>query len=282
MFAALPFLVASPTTGLISLWTAFSLGVLHGFEPGHGKGIVSAYVVGKKPSVLELLGLCGILTLSHSVGAFSLVLLGLSFGGSLHQLNPAFIKGVHLLAASFVVILGSYLLWQQRDLLQALTTKPASVGDTPAEKHHHHHTQPTGETAACCLPTPEMLPTKNRSTIYKEIWLLGLSSGLKPCPMSLILVASSLQIGQWYGWTQGVFTILSFSLGMGLFLCCVGLTVLFVTRKIEGKETPFNQHPWFTLIKQYLPLISATIILLSGLFFLYLAIITPAEATLNH
>ena len=109
MFPLLPFLIASPTTGIISLWSAFSLGVLHGFEPGHGKGIVSAYVAGKKPNVLELLGLCGILTLSHSIGAFSLVLLGLAFGGSLNQLDPAFIQSVHILAGSFVVVLGIHL-----------------------------------------------------------------------------------------------------------------------------------------------------------------------------
>jgi nickel/cobalt transporter (NicO) family protein len=280
MFSMLPFLIASPTTGLISLWSAFSLGVLHGFEPGHGKGIVSAYVAGKKPNVFEILGLCGILTLSHSVGAFSLVLLGLAFGGSLNQLNPAFIQSIHILAASFVVILGIHLLWQQRTLIKA-SFSSASTSENTVE-HTHTHDAGDDEDASCCMPTPEMTSTRDRASIYKEIWLLGLSSGIKPCPMSLILVASSLQIGQWYGWTQGVFTILCFSLGMGVFLGSVGLTVLFVTRKIEGKANPVKQHPWYALIKQYLPLISATIILLSGLFFLWMAISNPAEATLKH
>ncbi len=283
MFTALPFLIASPTTGLISLWSAFSLGVLHGFEPGHGKGIVSAYVAGKKPNVLELLGLCGILTLSHSIGAFSLVLLGLAFGGSLNQLDSAFIQSVHILAASFVVVLGIHLLWQQKMLIKVLLFPSATTEKETEEVEQesialeadHQHTKDD----SCCMPTPAMPSTRDRSSIYKELWLLGLSSGIKPCPMSLILVASSLQIGQWYGWTQGIFTILSFSLGMGVFLCSVGLTVLFVTRKIEGKAKPVKQHPWYALIKQYLPLISASIILLSGLFFLWMAIMNPVEAT---
>ena len=276
MFSMLPFLIASPTTGLISLWSAFSLGVLHGFEPGHGKGIVSAYVAGKKPNVLELLGLCGILTLSHSIGAFSLVLLGLAFGGSLNQLDPAFIQSVHILAGSFVVVLGIHLLWQQKSLIKA-SFSLASKNSSEVEYTHTH----SSEDEACCLPTPAMPSTRDRASIYKEIWLLGLSSGIKPCPMSLILVASSLQIGQWYGWTQGIFTILSFSLGMGVFLCSVGLTVLFVTRKIESKANPVKQHPWYAFIKQYLPLISAVVILLSGLFFVWLAITNPAETTLK-
>jgi nickel/cobalt exporter len=279
MFPVLPFLIASPTTGVISLWSAFSLGVLHGFEPGHGKGIVSAYVAGKKPNVLELLGLCGILTLSHSVGAFSLVLLGLVFGGSLNQLNPAFIQSVHILAASFVVMLGIHLLWQQRTLIRTVIANrsPAETTKDPT----HTHDEVDDSTDSCCMPTPEMPATRDRASIYKEIWLLGLSSGIKPCPMSLILVASSLQIGQWYGWMQGVFTILCFSLGMGVFLCSVGLTVLFVARKIDRKAQPVKQHPWYALIKQYLPLVSAGVILLSGLFFLWLAITSPAETTLK-
>jgi nickel/cobalt exporter len=281
MFSMLPFLIASPTTGIISLWSAFSLGVLHGFEPGHGKGIVSAYVAGKKPNVLELLGLCGILTLSHSIGAFSLVLLGLAFGGSLNQLDPAFIQSVHILAASFVVVLGIHLLWQQKSLIKALisptstTEKETDAESITLEADHQHADN------ACCMPTPAMPSTRDRASIYKEIWLLGLSSGIKPCPMSLILVASSLQIGQWYGWTQGIFTILSFSSGMGIFLCSVGLTVLFVTRKIEGKAQTVKQHPWYALIKQYLPLVSALVILLSGLFFVWLAMSTPPETTLK-
>ena len=276
---AVPLLLALPTVATaFSVWTTFSLGILHGLEPGHGKAIVSAYVVGKRPNVLQILGLCGVLTVAPSVGALGLVLLGLAFGGTLAQLNPWFVKAVHILAAAFVLILGLMLLWQQRLVLRQLVGGSA-VAQQVAEKnvvdHHYYHTD---EEQSCCVESASSVldnPSASSTAVYRELWLLGVASGLKPCPLSLFIVTSSLQVGQVAGWVQGILTLFCFSLGMGVVLGTIGLVVRFVTVRLAGRHSVLLQQPWWVTVQRYLPLASATLIFISGCLFLYWATIHP-------
>ena len=59
---------------LAALALALFLGAAHGLEPGHGKTIVAAYLVGARGTVSNALFLGGIVTLTHT---FSVILLGL-------------------------------------------------------------------------------------------------------------------------------------------------------------------------------------------------------------
>lgn len=278
---AVPLLLALPTVATaFSVWTTFSLGILHGLEPGHGKAIVSAYVVGKRPNVLQILGLCGVLTIAHSVGALGLVLLGLAFGGTLAQLNPWFVKAVHIVAAAFVLILGVMLLWQQRLVLRQLLGGSAVVqqGELVAGKSVVAIHQHADEEQSCCVePTNSVLdnPSASSTAVYRELWLLGVASGLKPCPLSLFIVTSSLQVGQVAGWVQGILTLFCFSLGMGAVLGTIGLVVRFVTIRLAGNHSGLLQQPWWVTVQRYLPLASATLIFVSGCLFLYWAAIHP-------
>jgi nickel/cobalt exporter len=277
----LPLLLAFPVTTTFSVWTTFSLGVLHGLEPGHGKAIVSAYVVGKRPNVLQIMGLCGVLTIAHSVGALGLVLLGLAFGGTLAQLNPVFMKAVHILAASFVLILGIMLLWQQRAVFQSFSGGSVEREDTAVHRHHHH---PADEGVLCCTTEPPSVlvnSTQSSVAIYREIWLLGLASGLKPCPLSLFIVTSSLQVGQVAGWLQGLLALFCFSLGMGVVLGAIGFGVRFVTLGLAGQHSAVLQQAWWMSLQRYLPLISAGLIFISGGVFLYWAITNPLSVMVD-
>lgn len=289
-FVAMPFLLALPTVATaFSVWTTFSLGILHGLEPGHGKAIVSAYVAGKRPNVLQILGLCGVLTVAHSVGALGLVLLGLAFGGTLAQLNPWFVKAVHILAAAFVLILGLMLLWQQRQLLRQLVggSVVEQAGEQLAEKnviHHDHYHQYADEEQSCCVESSSGVftnPSASSTAVYRELWLLGVASGLKPCPLSLFIVTSSLQVGQVAGWVQGILTLFCFSLGMGVVLGTIGLVVRFVTVRLAGRHSVLLQQPWWVMVQRYLPLASATLIFVSGCLFLYWAVVHPLSVVIE-
>ena len=58
--------------GLICLAVAFGLGALHAFEPGHGKTMVAAYLVGSRgtPKHAVVLGL--MTTFTHTISVFLL------------------------------------------------------------------------------------------------------------------------------------------------------------------------------------------------------------------
>ena len=67
------------TTRSMSLWflitaafIALGLGALHALEPGHGKTIVAAYLVGSRGTAWHAVLLGLIVTASHTVGVFAL------------------------------------------------------------------------------------------------------------------------------------------------------------------------------------------------------------------
>lgn len=53
--------------------SAFALGALHALEPGHGKTVVAAYLIGSKGRVRDAIALGGVVTFTHT---FSIIVLG--------------------------------------------------------------------------------------------------------------------------------------------------------------------------------------------------------------
>src|SRR5207247_2980681 len=62
---------------LLSLLIAFGLGAAHALEPGHGKTVVAAYLVGSRGTPKHAVWLGLIVTLTHTFGVFALGLLTL-------------------------------------------------------------------------------------------------------------------------------------------------------------------------------------------------------------
>ena len=111
---------------LAGLIVAFALGAAHALEPGHGKTIVAAYLVGSRGTIRHALFLGGMVTFTHTISVFLLgfVTLFLSKYIVPERLFP--ILGA-ISGLSIVAIGGSLLFKRVRTLNGA------------AEPHHHHH-----------------------------------------------------------------------------------------------------------------------------------------------
>ena len=59
------------------LTSSFVLGALHALEPGHGKTIVAAYLVGSQGKPRHALALGAIVTFTHTIGSIILAILTL-------------------------------------------------------------------------------------------------------------------------------------------------------------------------------------------------------------
>ena len=103
------------------LAAAFLLGALHGLEPGHSKGIMTAFVVGTRGTYLQaiILALCA--TVSHTAVVWILAWPA-SYGGALWS-NLAFSAYLNLISG--VIILG-LAWWMLRNF-------------TRSHQHHHPH-----------------------------------------------------------------------------------------------------------------------------------------------
>lgn len=113
------------SSSLIYIVSAFGLGILHAFEPGHGKSVMAAFVMGTNAKLSDawLLGL--IVVFSH---VFVVLLLGLGsifLVGALDTNTAQHIMG--LIGGSLLILVGILILRRYK------------------HNHHHEHKIDTGK-----------------------------------------------------------------------------------------------------------------------------------------
>jgi nickel/cobalt transporter (NicO) family protein len=138
------------TEALILLATSFWLGALHAIQPGHGKTIAAAYIVGARGRPVDAWILGIFVTLSHTSG---IVLVGVLASLGLPGLMPQRVElWLKIITGVLVIVIGVWALWTQRGLFAAAgwaprrspTSEPGSlryqaVAATAGGGHVHLH-----------------------------------------------------------------------------------------------------------------------------------------------
>jgi nickel/cobalt exporter len=169
-----------------SLATALFWGAAHALSPGHGKTIITAYLVGQRgtPRHAALLGL--IVTVTHTIGVFALgaVTLLLSRFIVPEQLYP----WLNLVSGVLVVAIGVSVLrarWRRR-----------------AHHHQHHH---------------------EHDLSARSLLAVGVSGGLLPCPSALVVLLAAISLHR-VGF--GLLLIVAFSAGLALTITGIGIVAV--------------------------------------------------------
>jgi ABC-type nickel/cobalt efflux system permease component RcnA len=174
-----------------SLALAVFWGAAHALSPGHGKTIVTAYLVGSRgtPWHAALLGL--ITTVTHTAGVFALggITLLLSNWIVPDQLYP----WLDLSAGLLVVGVGAAVL-----VGRARHARAHRHGD---EHHHHHH----------------------GGHELRNLLAVGVSGGLLPCPSALVVLLAAISLHR-VGF--GLLLVLAFSVGLAAAITGVGLVAV--------------------------------------------------------
>ncbi|MCI0530478.1 MAG: sulfite exporter TauE/SafE family protein [candidate division Zixibacteria bacterium] len=209
---------------LLYLASSFALGVLHAVEPGHGKTIVAAYLVGSKGKPRHALALGAIVTLTHTIGIILLAVLAFFLAREidLETLHPVFETG----AAVIVLAVGA---WMLRRALKEL-------------RHEHSHPHSHGQ-------------AHRTGVFWKDLVFLGISGGIIPCPAAFAVLLTSITTGKP---ESGILWVLSFSLGLAIALVLIGI---LVTRVGQWAERKFSPMGWMSKIPVFT---SVIILLLGG------------------
>jgi ABC-type nickel/cobalt efflux system permease component RcnA len=180
---------------LASLLLAVFWGAAHALSPGHGKTIVSAYLVGSRgtPWHAALLGL--ITTATHTAGVFALggVTLLLSQWIVPDRLYP----WLDLSAGLMVVGVGAFV----------LASRARHAHAHHHGHHHHHHEHEHGA--------------------RRSLVAVGISGGLLPCPSALVVLLAAISL---HRVAFGMLLVLAFSLGLAVAITCVGLVAVLAKR----------------------------------------------------
>ena len=132
---------------LASLAAALFWGAAHALSPGHGKTIITAYLVGQRgtPRHAALLGL--IVTVTHTIGVFGLGLVTLALSQFIvpDRLYP----WLNLVSGLLVVGIGASVLARALAAQPAVTTTITTT--TPRRAPASARCSPSASPAGCCL-----------------------------------------------------------------------------------------------------------------------------------
>ncbi len=110
---------------VLLLLAAFGWGAVHALSPGHGKGMVAAYLVGTRGRARDAIALGGIVTVTHTIGVFALGLVTLAL--SAYVLPEDLYPWLNLAAGCMVVGVGLAVLRSRAKAHHHLTTTTTTI-----------------------------------------------------------------------------------------------------------------------------------------------------------
>ncbi|MEW6221230.1 MAG: sulfite exporter TauE/SafE family protein [Thermodesulfobacteriota bacterium] len=258
--------------------TAIWLGALHAFEPGHGKSLIAAYMIGSRGRALDGIVLGLVATFTHT---FSVIVLGVVAKVLARSYTEAQLHG-SLGLVSAVIILGVGI-WQlyrhatgkvghsHRHLLGGLGQGQGQAAH--GLEHGHGHGRQHGHEHSHGGYGHELghahghgghghgghgLASPAGASRW-QLFLLGMSGGLVPCPAAIATLLAAVGSGRI---AEGLAVALAFSLGLGIVMMTVGVVLSQAGRLTEMVGENLG-------LAQKIGLVSALVITGLGLYTLY-------------
>ena len=214
---------------LITLGLSLLFGALHALQPGHGKTLVAAYLIGSRGTAKQAIWLGSIVTFTHTASVFLLGTLMLLFSA---WITPQkIIPALTLISGLLIVGLGLRLLWQRIQQLRHKTNGHSHGGVFHSHAHDDHDHQ----------------HVTNGSLLS-----LGISGGIVPCPEALAIMIVAATIGR-IG--LGLAMIVAFSVGLAAVLIVIGLVLVGIG------ERAFKHTKPDSMILRWLPVVSAVLVI---------------------
>ncbi|MFD1489375.1 nickel/cobalt transporter [Ancylobacter vacuolatus] len=193
---------------------SFAYGVFHAAGPGHGKAVISSYLLANEATLKRGVGLAFASALAQALTAILVAgILAAVIGTTAATMSRA-VSLIELAAYGLIVLIGLRLAWiKGRALLAAWRGGPA---------HRHGPDCGCGDDLAH-MPAPDELP---RSNGWREWWGAVMSVGLRPCSGAILVLVFAL--------AQGIFWVGAASallMGVGTALTVSAIAALAVFAK---------------------------------------------------
>ncbi len=222
---------------LVALLIAAFWGAVHALSPGHGKSIVAAYLVGSRGKARHAFALGGIVTLTHTIGVFTLGLITLALSQFL--VPETLYPWLNLASALTVVVVGVAVLRSRA--LAWLRPKPSHHDHDHLHDHDHPHDH-SHDHGHSHVPAEDMG--------WRGIVAVGVSGGILPCPSALVVLLAAISL---HRVAFGLLLILAFSFGLAATVSGIGLVAV-------GARRAFGRMSFEGRLVRALPAISALVI----------------------
>lgn len=234
---------------LVLAGLSFAYGVLHAAGPGHGKAVISSYVLANEQTVRRGIALSFLAAAFQGLSALIVVgilVLVLSATGMTMKSTEAWLE---TLSWGFVALVGAWLLYTQ---IKAAWPKPAMAGShahahdhdhhhhhdghhhphdrghhqhahahdhghTHSHTHdhaHHHHDHEHAADGSCCnhahMPDPSQL---QGPWSWRQAIAIALAVGIRPCTGAILVLVFAISQGLMWA---GVFATFAMAIGTAI------------------------------------------------------------------
>ena len=263
------------------------LGGFHALEPGHGKTLVAAYLVGSRGTAGHAVLLGAVVTASHTISVYALGIITLYASQWVvpEQLYPwlGMMSGLLVAGLGFALFIRRYLTIDSpadgvdgRGHADHDHNHGHAHGDGHQHDHDHQHGRASapihrhtwwgghvhehshGEAHAHGHPhTHQDVDHAPPTAIsLKGLCALGITGGIVPCPAALVVLLGALAI---HRIAFGLFLIVAFSAGLAAVLIGFGLAMVYARRFMSRFAA---RGP---LTERWLPLASSAVITVVGI-----------------
>jgi ABC-type nickel/cobalt efflux system permease component RcnA len=216
---------------LLSLLVALGLGAFHALEPGHGKTLVAAYLVGSRGTAGHALLLGLTVTASHTIGVYALG--GVTLFASHYVLPEQLYPWLGFTSGLLIMVMGVVLLtkaWHRHH-------------DHHYHYHHdhHHHSHPHAHHSHNHQEAEQVS--------YGALLTLGITGGMIPCPAALVVLLSAVALQRI---AFGLLLIVVFSVGLAAVLVGTGLLLVSARGFVQRWS---GEGPWLAYLPFFSPLV---------------------------
>ena len=264
-----------------AVWTllgiSFAYGIFHAAGPGHGKAVISSYLVANEETARRGIVLSFASALLQALVAVAIVAVFAWLLSSTAKTMCSAEKAIEIVSYGLIAAFGARLVWTKGGgFMRALQAKPAPAMAAAHHHHdhghdhghHHHHDDDHGHAHVhdehCGHshgPTPDQLAGPGG-------WRRGLGTifavGMRPCSGAILVLVFSL--------AQGLFLAgiaATFVMGLGTAITVATIAVIAVSAKGVARRLSAGREGGGTLIMRGIEFGAAGLVLLFGLGLLF-------------
>ncbi|MDR5867386.1 nickel/cobalt transporter [Halomonas koreensis] len=194
--------VPTATAWLSLLGLSFGYGVFHAAGPGHGKAVLSTYLVSQGGALRRALWLSCLASLLQALVAIALVTVLVHGLGWLTRQAMGSVAWLEQASFLLVAMLGGWLTWR------ALAHAPRP---REAARDHDHH----GHACDCAHHL-----TPRQAEDWRGALAVVTSIGMRPCSGSVLVVGAASLLGHYWA---GVLAVLAMAVGTALTVSALAL-----------------------------------------------------------
>lgn len=226
---------------------AIGLGALHALEPGHGKTIVGAYLVGSRGTARHAVLLGLIVTTSHTAGVFALG--AITLYASRYIVPEQLYPWLGAFSGIIIAVLGCSM------FLRRWTGTATDHSHAPGASHLHFFSFRRKSRDAEEPGQAVLQAVDSKRVSLGQLFMLGVTGGIIPCPAALVVLLSAFAL---HRVALGFFLIVAFSVGLAAVLIGFGMVMVYAGRFMTHLQI---DGPW---TKRWLPLASSAFITILG------------------